>query len=263
MKVRATVAYDGSGFAGFQRQRQARTVQGEIEAALERVLGRPTPIVASGRTDAGVHAVGQVIAFEVEQWSHSLALLQRALNAELPADIAIRALQPCAPDFHPRYSALSRTYEYTVYVDPVRHPLRRYTAWWLAQKPDVARMNQAATYLLGEHDFAAFGRAMSERGRASTVRRVFRASWRESAPDELRFVIEANAFLFHMVRRIVKALVNVGLGLNQPEDVKQMLEARDAQRIKGLAPACGLCLVHVKYPGEMSHETHSNVLCNA
>lgn len=263
MRVRATVAYDGSGFAGFQRQRNARTVQGEIETALERVLGRRTPILASGRTDTGVHATGQVIAFDLAGWQHPLALLVRALNATLPADIAVRALQPCAPDFHPRYNALSRTYEYTIYVDPVRHPLRRHTAWWLCQKPDVVRMNQAATYLLGEHDFAAFGRATSEHEDASTVRRVLRAEWREVAADELRFVIEANAFLYHMVRRVVKALVNVGLGLNQPEDVKAMLEGKDAQRIKGLAPACGLCLVHVKYPGETSHEAHPNLLRNA
>ncbi|MCS6773053.1 MAG: tRNA pseudouridine(38-40) synthase TruA [Anaerolineae bacterium] len=248
MNVRATVAYDGTDFAGFQRQANARTVQGEIEAALRRLLDREVTLLAAGRTDAGVHAMGQVIAFSVEGWRHPLETLMRALNATLPEDIAVRSIQPSPPGFHPRYSALSRMYEYTAYVDPVRRPLQRRNAWHLEHPVDLARMNAAAAILVGEHDFAAFGQPPSGDDEETTVRRVLRAEWRAGDEGEVRFCIEANAFLYKMVRRIVRALVNVGLGKSQPEEVRSLLDSKDPQRLKGIAPACGLCLVKVTYP---------------
>lgn len=172
----------------------------------------------------------------------------RAVNATLPDDVAMRTVQLCPPGFHPRYSALSRTYEYAAYVDPVRRPLQRRNAWQLDQPVDLAQMNAASALLVGEHDFAAFGQPPSGDGEKTTVRRVFRAEWRECGEGELRFRIEANAFLYRMVRRIVRALVSVGLGKLQPEDVRSLLQSRDPQRLKGIAPACGLCLVNVTYP---------------
>jgi tRNA pseudouridine38-40 synthase len=245
MRIRAKVAYDGTDFFGFQRQADARTIQGEIETALERVFGERMTVTAAGRTDAGVHAIGQVIAFEVD-WRHALDALTRSLNANLSDDVAVRELQVCDTDFHPRYAAVSRTYEYTAYSCDVRQPLWRRYAWQLEQAPNLALMNEAAQYLVGAHDFAAFGSAPSGREEETTVREVMRAEWR-SAGDRLQFTIEANAFLFRMVRRIVTALVKVGQGRHHPDDVKEMLESKDAQRITGLAPASGLCLVAVKY----------------
>ena len=247
LKIRAQVAYDGTDFVGFQRQPNGhgRTVQGELEAALAEVCGIRCAVVGAGRTDAGVHATGQVVAFEVN-WRHSLDALQRALNAALPDDVAINALAVCERDFHPRYSAKSRTYEYTAYVSAVRRPMLRRFAWQLERAPDLQAMNEAAHMLVGVHDFAAFGSPPSGRPEESTVREVFRAGWQDLG-DCLRFTIEANAFLFRMVRRIVMALVRVGWHEYAPEEIGHILERKDAQRVKGLAPACGLCLVEVKY----------------
>lgn len=247
MKIRAKVAYDGTDFAGFQRQAagRGRTVQGEIEAALEKVCNERIAIVGAGRTDAGVHAIGQVIAFTAE-WKHSLDVLTRALNATLPDDIAVHELAECDADFHPRFSAVSRTYRYTAYVSPVRRPLLRRYAWQLERPPDVSAMNEAARLLIGLHDFAAFGSPPSGDAEETTVREVLRAEWQQ-VENCLTFTIEANAFLFRMVRRIVLALVRVGQSAYALPDIEEMLESRDAQRIKGLAPACGLCLIEVKY----------------
>ncbi len=249
MKVRAKVAYDGTGFAGFQKQANARTVQGELEAALEKVCERKISVVGAGRTDAGVHASGQVIAFDVV-WVHSLEQLTRALTINLTEDIAVSGLCECDAQFHPRFSAISRTYEYTAIVREVRDPLRQRFAWHLEHLPDVRWMNEAALHLVGSHDFAAFGSAPSGRDDEPTVREVLRAAWRlvdEGETHTLIFTIEANAFLYRMVRRIVMALVRVGRGQLSPDGFREMLISRDAQRLKGLAPACGLCLVDVKY----------------
>jgi tRNA pseudouridine38-40 synthase len=246
MRLRATVAYDGTEFFGFQRQASARTVQGEIETALEKVTGRQTGVTGAGRTDAGVHATGQVIAFDAD-WRHGMPALTKALNITLPDDVAVRALAECSADFHPRFDAQSRTYEYTVLVSEVRQPLMRRTAWQLNREPDLAAMNRAAAQLVGSHDFAAFGSAPSGRNEETTVRDVVRAAWQARGCEALVFTIEANAFLFRMVRRLALALVRVGLGQSSADNLKDILESRDAQRIKGLAPACGLCLVDVKY----------------
>lgn len=246
MRVRAKVAYDGTEFFGFQRQANARTVQGEIETALEKVTSRQSGVIGAGRTDAGVHATGQVISFEVD-WRHSMQALTKALNITLPDDVAVRELAECSADFHPRFDAQSRTYDYTVLAGEVRQPLRRRTTWQLERMPDLALMNSAAAHLIGSHDFAAFGSAPSGREEETTMREVLRAAWCEDERDALVFTIEANAFLFRMVRRLVLALVRVGQGQFSAGGFLEILESRDAQRIKGLAPACGLCLVDVKY----------------
>ncbi len=251
MKIRATVAYDGTEFAGFQKQANARTVQGELERALEKVCERRVTLNGAGRTDAGVHASGQVIAFEAD-WAHSLDTLARALNANLPDDVAVRAVSECEAEFHPRFSAKSRTYEYSAYASETRDPLKRRFAWQLEHGtlPDVERMNAAAESLIGSHDFAAFGSAPSGKPDETTVRELIRAEWkgkRKNENDALTFTIEANAFLYRMVRKIVMALVQVGRGQISPDQVREILQSKDAQRLKGLAPACGLCLVEVKY----------------
>lgn len=246
MRVRAKVAYDGAEFFGFQRQSGVRSVQGEIEKALETICGQRIAVIGAGRTDAGVHATGQVIAFNVD-WRHSLEALMRALNASLPNDVAVSELAECDERFHPRFSAVSRTYEYRVYISPVRHPLLHRYAWQILNALDAAQMNRAAECLIGEHDFAAFGSPPSGDEHETTIREVLQAEWRETEKDKLTFTIEANAFLFRMVRRIVMALIRVGQGQWRPEDVTEILHSRDMQRIKGLAPACGLCLVNVNY----------------
>lgn len=243
-RFRATVEYDGTAFSGFQRQANSRSVQGEIERAIERVTGAPAPVLGAGRTDAGVHASGQVVAFD-STWPHSPEALRAALNVELAEDVAVREAMECRADFHPRYDALSRTYEYRIIQCDVRRPLSRLTAWRVWRELDEARMARAAAALAGEHDFAAFGSAPSGSG-DSTVRRVIRADVARQG-EQFVFAIEANAFLFRMVRRIAATLVRAGAGELSADDVSELLTGRDPDRVKGAAPACGLCLVKVDY----------------
>jgi tRNA pseudouridine38-40 synthase len=246
MKFRATVSYDGTAFGGFQRQVNARSVQGEIEAALEKISGKQVGVVGAGRTDAGVHATGQVIAFGLD-WSHGAEALTKAINVSLPMDVAVREVAECDERFHPRFDAVSRTYEYTIEIAPVRRPLTRLYAWQLEQDLEISRMSEAARHLIGQHDFAAFGSATSGE---STVRTVFGAEWKREWKETqawLKFTIEANGFLFRMVRRIVASLVRVGQGKISPDEVREILLSRDGNQAKGAAPACGLNLVSVKY----------------
>lgn len=250
-RYRATLAYDGTDYHGFQRQAAEHepTIQGQVEQALTKIGQPGVTVVGSGRTDAGVHAAGQVIAFEIE-WRHTLADLQRALNATLPTDIAVLEMAEAAPDFHPRYSASSREYIYTIYTAPVRHPLYRRYALHVAEPLDVATMDAAATRLVGEHDFAAFG--LPTVGEV-TVRRMMRADCRlETQPSTLalRFVrveLEANGFLYRMVRSIVGTLLAVGRGAMTPEQFCGVLESRDRSRAGPPVPPCGLCLMRVNY----------------
>lgn len=245
MRLRATVAYDGTNFHGFQRQANARSVQGELEAVLGRICGERVGVTGAGRTDAGVHATGQVIACEAN-WRHTLTELQNAMNSELPDDVAVREVVECEERFHPRFSARSRTYEYTAFVGKVRQPLMRLYAWRVERELDLAAMNEAAGHLTGEHDFAAFGTAPQGEG---TVRNVLQAGWEQVSicPTVMRFRIEANAFLFRMVRRIVMTLARVGDGRLSANDVRDILTSKDSRRVMGTAPACGLCLVKVTF----------------
>jgi tRNA pseudouridine38-40 synthase len=242
----AQVEYDGTDLAGFQLQAQERTVQGELERALWKVTEVETRVTGAGRTDSGVHACGQIISFEVE-WRHALADLQRALNALLPADVAIPHMGVAPPGFHPRFDALNRTYQYKVLTQPWRSPLDRRIAWHLPYQLDLDRMAQASHCLVGTHDFSAFGRPPQGE---NSVRTVSEAEWRESGRF-LVFDITANAFLYHMVRNVVGSLVLVGLGQLSPDQFERMLAARDSGQVAvpgyRVAPAHGLCLMRVDY----------------
>ena len=244
----AQVEYDGTDLAGFQLQARDRTVQGEIERALREVTGVETRVMGAGRTDSGVHARGQVIAFNAE-WRHELADLHRALNAVLPADVAIVQLGIAPEGFHPRFDAVSRTYRYTLLTQPWRSPLNRRTAWQVPYQLDMDRMAQASRCLIGTHDFSTFGRPPKGE---NPVRTVSQAEWRrgaEAAPsgEWMTFDITANAFLYHMVRSLVGSLVLVGSGQLSVDEFEVMLLARDSSLAKLLAPAHGLCLMRVEY----------------
>jgi len=236
------LAYNGSGFAGFQRQRSARTVQGEFETSLRELGWRGESILAAGRTDAGVHASGQVVSFKLD-WAHSSNNLLHALNYYLPQDMAAQSVEEVASDFHPRYDAISRFYRYRCFCQTVRNPLREDFSWRIWPAASIDRMNTAAKSLIGSHDFKAFGRATTDSG--VTVREVFSAAWRE-AGDELQFDIIANAFLYHMVRRIVLVLVRIGQGEKPVHLVTESLES-EQMTLTGLAPSKGLFLQEVSY----------------
>ncbi|MCC6906023.1 MAG: tRNA pseudouridine(38-40) synthase TruA [Anaerolineae bacterium] len=244
MRYRATLAYDGTAYMGFQKQANAQTVQGVVEEALRRFSGAPVRVIAAGRTDTGVHASGQTIAFDLV-WQHGVKSLEAALNHYLPADVAVREVSEAQPGFHPRFDARSRTYVYRLYVSPVRDPLRRNSAWHLTEPFDVAGAGAAASHLTGTHDFAAFGTPPVGE---NTVRTVWVSRW-DSGPvdDEYRFTITANAFLFRMVRRIVSALVAVGQGRVTKTRFVDILSSRRIDPALRLAPACGLTLTAVEY----------------
>jgi tRNA pseudouridine38-40 synthase len=241
-KLVAVVEYDGTDYLGFQVQAQGRTIQGEIERALAAVTQEGGRIVGAGRTDTGVHAQGQVIAFSTA-WRHPVGELQRALNAALSKDIAVRELRPVARGFHPRFDAVSREYRYTVFNQPLRSPLVRRFAHHFPHPLDVAAMNEAAGVLVGSHDFASFGRAPQG---DNTVREVYRAQWTPERPF-VYFDIVANAFLYRMVRSLVGTLLLVGAGTLSPDEFEEILRSADRNRAGQVAPAQGLCLVRVSY----------------
>jgi tRNA pseudouridine38-40 synthase len=247
-RYKAIIEYDGTDFIGFQRQAEGlhRTVQGELEAALGRIGWAGKAVLGAGRTDSGVHAAGQVIAFDLD-WPHGAADLLRALNANLPPDLAVKSLGECAPDFHPRYAARGRRYRYTIYNAPVRSPLAARHAWHVWPPAlDLEAMQAASAQLVGRHDFAAFG--ADPDGGDSTTRTVMRAEWSAQPPgDRLHFDIQADAFLYRMVRSLVGALKRVGAGDLSADDFGELLRSRDRSQCPPLAPPQGLCLMEVLY----------------
>jgi tRNA pseudouridine38-40 synthase len=242
-RYQVILAYDGSGFTGSQRQADSRTVQGELEKTLRKVGWSGRSVLMAGRTDTGVHASGQVAAFDFE-WAHTNEQLLKALNAELPPDLAVRRLLPADADFHPRFDAVSRTYRYRLFSDPLRDPLRERYAWRVAVPLDGDALKQNAGLFLGTHDFAAFGSPTSEKG--TTVRTVTKSEWRKKPDGEWQFEVRADAFLYRMVRRLVFIQVSLAQGKCSVEEVRSAL-SKQARLTAGLAPAHGLTLVNVEY----------------
>ena len=235
---KATVEYDGTEFAGFQSQPKARTVQGELEAALARLSGgNRQPVVGAGRTDAGVHATGQVIAFTYPG-SLSAEELTEALNGTLPPDVAISGVRRAPAGFNPRYAARYREYRYTIWNGP-RSPLRERTALWVRSKLDVAAMAEAGRSLEGRHDFSPFGGADPQ-----PVRTIHRLRVRRQG-QTVTIDVRADAFLRGMVRRIVATLLAVGRGRLEASAVPGLLAAGVPALGGAAAPARGLCLRRV------------------
>jgi tRNA pseudouridine38-40 synthase len=257
VRYRAILAYDGVRYDGFQRQASGiPTIQGAVEEAIAQVTAQAVTVIGAGRTDSGVHAAGQVIAFDVA-WKHSSDALLNAINAVLPDDIALQDLamvQETASGevvadkrgFHPRFDAVSRVYKYTVYPAAQRNPLLRQRVWHVRASLDVEALRQSSALLLGEHDFGAFGKPPQG---DNTVRTVMRSDW-VSEDALLIYHIEANAFLQHMVRRIVGMLVTVGRGAMRVSEFEAIFQRGEIVATAPLAPPQGLVLEQVKYPGE-------------
>lgn len=241
--IKLTLEYDGTDFAGWQIQAQGRTVQAVLEKALARLLGHEVRVVGSGRTDSGVHALGQVVSFMTPRKLPRDAYL-KGLNTLLPRDVAVVAMEEVPSDFCARRSASKKRYVYCVSNRPVRSPLRRRTHWELFKPLDVAAMREAAAHFLGEHDFESF--RGSNCAAKTTRRRIFRLEVEERG-DEIVFVLEATAFLKHMVRNIVGTLVEVGQGKRSPAEMPALLAARDRRLAGETAPAHGLFLERVWY----------------
>jgi len=242
------VAYDGTAYSGFQIQPNAPTVQGELERVLAVMCAEPVRITGAGRTDAGVHATGQVIDLRTTSGLEAQEL-ERGVNALLPEDIAISELEPAEESFHARFSATGRTYEYRIRNAAVREPLWTRREHWYPGELDIGAMRAAAGRLLGRHDFAAF--AAGESGE----RTVKRAEWFVEG-NVLRFEIESDAFLRGMVRGIVGTLLWAGRGKITDERLVEILDARDRSLAGPSAPAKGLCLVAVRY-GDSERRQHN------
>jgi tRNA pseudouridine38-40 synthase len=236
------LAYDGTEFFGFQRQGNTRTVQSVFENVLRELGWHEESILFAGRTDTGVHASGQVVVFALD-WQHEDEKLLKALNAKLPPDAAVDALTRVEAEFHPRYDASSRCYIYKIYQQPERDPLQDRFAWQQWPALDLERLNQAASILVGKHDFSAFGRAMKPG--ASTLREVILSQWSQQQ-NRLQYQIEANAFLYHMVRRIVYIQVQFAKSKLLEEDLRSGVYHSQTMK-SGLAPAKGLNLAEVRY----------------
>lgn len=238
------LAYDGTEFLGFQRQSEGRTVQETVESALRTTGWTGSSITGAGRTDTGVHASGQVVGFEYE-WSHSVEDLRDALNANLPQDVAVRSVERVGEDFHPRFSAIARCYQYRLFFDRYRNPLRERYAWRVWPPLAMDLLEDAAANLIGEHDFSAFGTAPQPGGH--TMREILSASW-NLEKENIRFEILGNAFLYHMVRRLVSYQVEIGLERRTLDEVEILLNGDQVSMVQGLAPAKGLFLKEVRYP---------------
>jgi len=264
----AVVQYDGAQFVGWQRQREGRTVQAEFEAVLERLMGRRTTAAGAGRTDAGVHALGQGVGFLAsDRWAVDADGLRRALNALLPRDVWVERVHPMGAGFDARRSALARRYRYVIGTDDTaQSPFRRPYEWALARPLDIALLARAAELLLGEHDFrglaatgAGGGGGGGGRGGGGTKphyrSRVALAEWAPRTDGAgVTFTIEADRFLHRMVRFLVGATVDVALGRRPLSDLPRLLTATDNQAASPPAPPQGLYLVAVRYPADLYAE---------
>lgn len=248
MRLAMAVEYDGTEYSGWQIQPDQPTIQGALERALAIVLGESVRVEAAGRTDAGVHARGQVAAFSTER-PRDLNAVQRSVNALLGAGIGVRQLREVAGDFDPRRDALRRVYEYRIHNHPWTSPFCRRYAWQVRDALDVEAMDAAASALVGERDFRSFQAADCDA--ENPVRRVLESRMQADG-DDLVYTVTATAFLRHMVRNIVGTLVEVGRRARPAEGVRTLLEARDRTLAGPTAPAHGLCLVRVEYEREFA-----------
>jgi len=242
-RVRGLVAYDGTSFHGWARQPGLPTIQGVLEDCLEVVLKRPTPLVVAGRTDAGVHAFGQVVSFDCSVEA-SLDRLRRSVDRMAGPEIALRSLEEAASDFSARHSATARRYLYRFLTEDAADPFRRRYAWHVGRTLDVGAMAAAATPLLGEHDFTAYCKAGAHGG---PIRRLTEIDVREGADGAVDVWVEAANFCHQMVRSIAGALADVGVGRRDRAYPARVLEGRDRAALGTVAPPNGLTLWSVAY----------------
>ena len=246
--LKLLLAYDGTDFAGWQVQPESATIQGTLASAVGRVTGEKVLPQGSGRTDAGVHALGQVATFAIQS-SIPVENLVIALNDVLPAAIRVLEAAEMPPEFHARKAARAKTYRYRMYREPICPPFLARYVWHYPYPLDEGWMQQAASTIIGEHDFTSFAAVDPERGKeeaGSNVRQIFSSSWERHA-DEFVYTVRGNGFLHHLVRNLVGTFVLAGKGTLKPSDMTRILEARLRSAAGATAPAKGLYLVSVEY----------------
>ncbi|HEX5218157.1 MAG TPA: tRNA pseudouridine(38-40) synthase TruA [Verrucomicrobiae bacterium] len=257
LKFKLTIAYDGTGYEGWQVQKIGTGVQEKVEAALAKLFPSKPRLHSSSRTDTGVHALGMVAHFEVPRGEFRMPVrkLVLAVNAHLPEDIRVISATRAAKDFHARFQAKGKQYRYVVWNHTAMNPLLRSRAWHVTRPLDLKAMRAAAKLFVGKHDFQSFA-ANTGYERATTVRTLTRCDLKRSGP-QLTFIIEGDGFLYKMCRGIVGTMVQVGLGKFPAAEIKTMLEKKD-RRVAGMtAPACGLVLWRVFYPKSGSQRKKS------
>ena len=260
VRVRMTVAYDGSSYHGFAAQPGLRTVAGTLAEALGKLLGHPVEVTGAGRTDKGVHAWGQVVSFDAQADRFDPLRLRRSLNGLCGPALVVREVAPAGRGFDARFSARSRRYRYTVVNRPIADPFRWSTSWHVAEPLDLAALRLSADPFIGEHDFSSFCRRPRPDRRTvgadgvgaaptarSLVRRVLDAAWQEVDDGLLRFEVEATSFCHQMVRAMVGTMVDAGRGRRRAGDMAAIIRARSRAAAGDLAPARGLCLWEVRY----------------
>jgi tRNA pseudouridine38-40 synthase len=246
--LRLKLAYDGTAYGGWQRQLNCVSIQGLLETAFQRVTGERVSVTASGRTDAGVHALGQVASCNTNS-SLTPDALRRALNASLPSDICILTVQEAPANFHAIREAVQKRYRYQIRTGQNRDVFARHYAWQIWHELDLEKMREATQHLIGRHDFRSFQTSGSQR--KTTVRTILDLTLQGERTDfgqRITLEVEADGFLYNMVRNIVGTLVEVGRGKQTPSWVSEVLAARDRRRAGPTAPARGLTLLHVTYP---------------
>lgn len=242
-RIMLTVAYDGTAYNGWQVQPNGITIEGELNRALKELLGEDISVIGASRTDAGVHALCNMAVFDTENRILPEKIAP-ALNARLPEDIRVQRSVEVAPDFHPRHCNTKKTYEYRIYMGKYENPIGRQYAHFVYVPLDVEKMQEAAGYLVGEHDFKSF--CVVKAQVLTTVRTLYSAEVKKEG-DYLIIRVSGNGFLFNMVRIIAGTLLEVGKGKIEPEQVKEILEAKDRQAAGPTAPARGLTLVSFEF----------------
>lgn len=243
MRVLLRVAYDGTNYSGWQIQPNATTVEGRLIEALENLFGRKMSIIGASRTDAGVHAMGNVAVFDTDTRIPPEKIAY-ALNSRLPDDIRVNESVRVADDFHPRHTDVVKTYRYTIYNDTFASPVNRLYSHFCYGHIDVGLMKKAAKYIVGEHDFTSFCAVATQV--EDKVRTVYSLDV-EKEEKNICITITGNGFLYNMVRIIAGTLLNVGKGIIQPEDISRIIKGRDRQLAGPTAPAKGLMLMEIKY----------------
>ena len=242
-RVKLTIAYDGTNYCGWQIQPNGITIEEVINKALQKLTGEPILVIGASRTDSGVHAMGNVAVFDTET-TIPPERIAMALNQRLPEDIVIIKSEEVALDFHPRYCDCSKTYEYHIINTRIPIPTKRLTNYFVSYNLNLDHMREAASYLVGEHDFVSFCNVRTDV--ENTVRTITALDIIEDG-NEITIRITGNGFLYNMVRIIVGTLIRVGRGFYTPEKVKEILEAKDRKAAGVTAPAHGLMLMEINY----------------
>lgn len=242
-RVKLTIAYDGTNYCGWQIQPNGITIEEVLNKALKKLTGEDIAVIGASRTDSGVHAMGNVAVFDTET-TIPAEKIAMALNQRLPEDVVIRKSEEVPLDFHPRYCDCSKTYEYHIINTQIPVPTKRLTNYFVSYVLDLEKMRQAASYLIGEHDFVSFCNVRTDV--ENTVRTITALDVLQDG-EEIIIRITGNGFLYNMVRIIVGTLIRVGRGFYEPEKVKEILEAKDRKAAGVTAPAHGLMLMQIQY----------------